>query len=140
MVKLSEEALADIRRQIEEEPSHGPGTFRFPGRREEEGYNPGVITNRFTRYESTKGYVNVADVDTEVIEFSGIPDSIEIFVLDFDVYVTFVNDRGGVNEPILINAANFYDPGIVYRRVLARNLVAGSVGRIQVVAKWAWRG
>lgn len=139
MVRVSEEALADIRRQIEEEPSHGPGGFRFPGAREADDYHAALISGRFCRYESTKGYVNVADVDRQVIEFSGIPDSIEIFVLDNDILVTFLNDAGGVNEPIQVNSANFYEPGIVYRRLIARNAVALAVGRIQVVAKWVYR-
>lgn len=139
MVRVSEEVLADLRRQIEEEPSHGPGTFQFPGARGEEGYHAALVSGRYCRYESTKGYVNVADIDTEVIEFSGIPDSIEIFVLDHDVLLTFLNTAGGVNEPIQVNASNFYEPGIVYRRLIARNAVALSIGRIQVVAKWVYR-
>jgi len=138
MVRISEEALADIRRQIEEEPSHGPGAFRYPGPLSREIDSPAWVTQRYRRYESTKGYVNVGTSDAEVIDFSGVPDSIEIWVLDNDVLITFVTEEGAANEVIQVNANNFYEPGIVYRRVLARNVTAGLVGRIQVVAKWAY--
>lgn len=138
MGRLTEAELAVLRPLIEEEPSHGPGTFQYPGDRDRDDYIRSLVTTRFCRYESTKGYVNVADTDTEVIEFSGIPDSIEIWILDNDVLLTFLNDAGGSNEPIQVNAGNFYEPGIVYRRLIARNATSGLVARLQAVAKWVY--
>ena len=136
MARLTEDELMVLRRLIEEEPSHGFSDVQYPGLRDRESYRRGMVTQRYLRYEATPGYISLATAAAEVIEFSGCPDSIEIFVLDFAAIISFVNLRGEVNEGIQIEAANFYEPGIVYKTVVARNAVAGSVARIQIVGKW----
>ena len=139
MVRLTEQEIAVLSGLLDDERRGAPGLHGFPGMRPVEDARPGLVTQRFLRYESTKGYITVADADTEIIEFSGMPDSIEIWVLTNNVLVTFVNVEGAANEPIQVNASNFYEPGIAYRRVIARNAVAGVVGTIQVVGKWVER-
>lgn len=138
-MRLSEQQLAALRLLIEEEPSgpHAPG--EYPIGRERDDWRPSLITTRFCRYESTNGYVVVNDAYTQVIEFSSLPDSIEVWVLDNNIEIQFLSEIGGRNESITLNAGNFYEPGIVYRSLVARNLVAAAVGRIQVVAKWSYR-
>lgn len=139
MARLSEAQLTVLRALIEEEPSSGVRSFEYPPDRERDSYRQSLVTQRYLRYEATVGYISLGTDDAEVIEFSGCPDSIEIFVLDFAAIIKFVNLRGETNEGIQIEAANFYEPGIVYKTVVARNAVAGSVARIQVVAKWVYR-
>lgn len=138
MARLTEAELLVVRGLIEEEPSslHRPG--EYPWQRDRSSYVAALVSQRFVKYESSNGFVNVADTFTEVLKFSSIPDSIEIHVLDFAVEVRFLNVRGGRNESITISAGNFYEPGIVYEAVEARNLVALSVARIQVVGKWVY--
>lgn len=139
MARLNEAELAVLRRLIEEEPVSDARSFEYPPGRDRDYYRPALVTTRFCRYESTNGFVNVADAFAEVLKFSSLPDSIEIFVLDFSAVIRFLHDRGGQNESITINAGNFYEPGIVYEIIEARNLVAASVARIQVVGKWVSR-
>jgi len=128
-----------LRALTEEEPGAAPPFPVYPSDRDRDFYRPGLITARFCRYESTKGFVNVADVFTGVLKFSSLPDSIEIFVVDFAAEIRFLHDRGGSNESITLSAGNFYEPGLVYEILEARNLAAGSVARVQVVGKWVAR-
>ncbi len=135
---LGEAAIAALRQRIEEEPEgrHAPG--EYPLGREREPSLMSLITRRYYRYEATAGFLSVGDSYGQVIEFSSLPDAIELFVLDQSVDVQFLADVGGRNEPITIPANLFYEPGIVYRSLIAKNTTAGLTGRIQVVAKWAY--
>lgn len=135
-VMLTEAQLGALRVLIEEEPGGHVSPGAYPLGRERAEYVEVMRTARYSRYESTNGYVFVADVFTEVIEFSSMPDAVEIFVLDHDIELELVNVLGGKNESVTILANNHWEPGIVYRHLLARNLIAGVIGRIQVVAKW----
>lgn len=137
--RLTEAEISALQGRLRDEPGAYPPLPEFPDPRDRDYQHRAFITSRYLRYESTNGYVNVADAYTRVIKFSSIPDSIELWVLDFSVEVQFLNDVGGKNESITINAGNFYEPGIAYESIVARNLVTLSIGRIQVVAKWVYR-
>ena len=99
-----------------------------------------TVADKFDRHEASNGFVTVGDTDADILVFSGTPDRVEVFVELNDVIVTFGDYLGLEEAEITLRAGVRYEPDLPARRVIARNAVAGAVGRVQVVGKWAEAG
>ena len=93
----------------------------------------------FPRHESTRGYVICGTANATIIMFSGTPDRVEIWAELNDLIVTLTDLLEREEATVTIRAGQYWEPSIPCRQVIARNAVAGSIGQIQVVGKWAQR-
>ncbi len=99
--------------------------------------SPSILTDTFLGYQSTEGYVTLADTLADLITFSGQPDRIELTCLSFPALVQFTDEHGRVRPEIRIEAGGAYDAQLRARKVRARNATAGSNALVQVIGKWA---
>ena len=97
---------------------------------------PAALTNTFRTSHATVGYQNVADAMTDVLLLPGIPDDLEIHVLDNPIIISVTDEQRRDAPEITIPASTATSTLTRDRLIRARNLVAGNVGRIQVIARW----
>jgi len=96
-----------------------------------------VLTDTFREQQTTSGFVTVADADADVLVFAGRPVRVEIVVELFDVIVSLRDRTLRVSDEITLRAGQRYEWQLAGDRVVARNAVAGSAGRVQVIGQWA---
>lgn len=111
----------------------------FPEARPREVGPPSLIGEKYERYESTAGFVAVADTDTEVITFSGRPDSIVLSALVGAVLVTLTDRLNRESHVIPVRIGETIETHISRERVLARENVAAAGATLSVVGKYAER-
>lgn len=94
-----------------------------------------------TRYERAEASpVTVApDTDTELIRFSGRPDTVTLIAHDFAAVFTFVDFVGRTITEYLVDAFGVHDTHLAADRILVRNHVAASAAHVQAIGKWAER-
>jgi hypothetical protein len=109
----------------------------FPSPRARARGAPTLIGEKYERYESTAGFVAVADTDTEVITFSGRPDSIVLHALVGAVLVTLTDRLDRQTHVIPVGIGETIETHIAAERVLARENVAAAGATLSVVGKWA---
>jgi len=96
-----------------------------------------ITVEKYERYEATAGFVAVADTDTEVITFSGRPDSIVLHALVGAVLVTLTDRLDRETHVIPVGIGETIETHIGRERVLARENVAAAGATLSVVGKWA---
>jgi hypothetical protein len=98
------------------------------------------VVEKYGRYQSTAGFVAVADVDTDVISFAGRPDSIVLQARVADVLVTLTDELDRETHVIAVVAGEPIETHIGRRRVVARERVAAGGAELFVLGKWAEEG
>jgi hypothetical protein len=101
------------------------------------GGAPAMTVEKYERYESTVGFVAVADDDAEVITFSGRPDSIVLHALVANCLVTLTDRLNRQTHVIPVGIGETIETHVAAERVLARENVAGGGATLSVVGKWA---
>lgn len=109
---------------------------RYPAARERPALPAAGLTDRFERVETTRGFVTLGDTDAEVINFSGTPNRIEVLCELFDAILT--PRARGVSEiqTITMRAGQSLDLDLGVSVLVARNAVAGSNARLQVIGRY----
>lgn len=116
-----------------------PSHHGYPAPRLREAGPEPVTTEKFGRYEATAGFVAVADTDTEVITFSGRPDSIVLQARVADALVTLRSRAGSETHVIPVVAGAPVETHIAREVVIARERVAAGGAELSVIGKWAER-
>jgi len=110
--------------------------LRYPEPRERWTAPAAVLTDRFTRAETTRGFVTLGDTDAEIILFSGTPNRIELLVELFDAIIT-PRTRGEQEiQTITMRAGQSLQLDLGVGIIVARNAVAGSNARLQVIGRY----
>jgi len=109
----------------------------FPSPRPRAHGAPLVLGEKFERYESTNGFVAVADTDDEIITFSGKPDCIVLKALVANVLATLTDRLDRQTHVIPVGIGETVTTYISAERVRARENVAGGGATLSVVGKWA---
>ncbi len=101
-----------------------------------EGARPGLV-EKYERYQSTEGFLAVADTDTEVITFAGRPDSIVLTARVADAIVTLRSRWGSETDEFPVLAGATLETRLSAEVVFARERVAAAGAELFVVGKWA---
>ena len=97
---------------------------------------PAVLVNQYRVTLTTRGFQNVADAMTDVIRLPGIPDDLEIHILDRAAIVTVTDEQRSNDREITLSAGTSSNTLPRNRLIRARNETAGLTARIQVIARW----
>lgn len=110
---------------------------RYPEPRERPGAPVSVVTDRAPRWDSTAGFVTLADADAEVIRFAASVARIIVRARTNDALVTIApRGRAGL-RPVRVVAGTEWDAGAAGEIVSARNATAGLAADVQVVGYYA---
>jgi len=108
----------------------------YPEPRERWPASEAVLTDRFARVETTRGFVTLGDTDAEVLVFSGVPERVELIVELFDAIITPRSRARSEDFTVTMRAGQSHKLDVSAERILARNAVAGSNARLQVIGRY----
>lgn len=112
----------------------------YPALRPERGYEGPALTEHYVSYETSNAETTLGDTDTEIIRFSGRPDSIVLTARTNGALVT-IRQRGREGgTAITVPAGETIETDVRGEIILARNLVALSNAVLSVQGKWLARG
>ncbi len=109
----------------------------YPTPRDRPAGHAAALSDKFPRRESTRGFVTLGNTDADIINFSGTPDRVEVFVETNDAILRFTGLIDTERAEITIRAGVRYEPDFCARRVIGRNATAGLNASVQVIGKWA---
>ena len=114
-----------------------PQEHTFPPPRQ--GVGPYGKAKAATRYERADAspLTTLADTNSELIRFSGRPDSITLSAQAFGALFVFQDFLGRTITELHVPAGGTQESYLAADRVSARNAVAGSNSIAQAVGKWA---
>lgn len=97
---------------------------------------PAALVDNYRVILSSQGFIALADTMADILRLPGIPDTLEIQVLDNAAIVSVTDEQRRDAQEITIAAGTSTDTLPRDRLIRARNAVALSVARIQILARW----
>src|SRR5574341_715662 len=91
-----------------------------------------ALVNQYRATITSGGFVAIGNSMADFILLPGVPDTLEIHVLDNAAVISVGDASGAIAREITIGAGGSSDTLIRDRLIRARNLTSGSTARIQV--------
>jgi len=113
-----------------------PKAEAYPAARERGGGAPPLIAGQYGRMETTAGFVTLTDTDTDIIAFSGAPDSVTIVVETFNATIQYQRRGYAAVDTVLVRAGQTFAPDVQVEIIRGRNTTPGSNALVQVIGKW----
>lgn len=100
---------------------------------------PPAVAELYERTEGPSAETTLADTDATVFTFSGRPESIVLSARTNGALVRLTDELDRESHSLTVLPNQTVETHIRARRVIARNLVAGSNAALSVIGKWAAR-
>jgi len=113
-----------------------PKAEAYPAARERGGMPVPLVAGQYGRMETTAGFITLGDAFSDVIQFSGSPDSVTVIVETFDALIQYQRRGEPSQDAVVVRAGQTFAPDVKTEVIRARNNLAGSNATVQVIGKW----
>ena len=113
-----------------------PKAEAYPAARERGGGAPPLVAGQYERMETTAGFITLGDTDSDIIVFSGAPDSVTVIVETFNATIQYGRRGERAQDTVLVRAGQTFAPDVKTEIIRGRNTTAGSNASVQVIGKW----
>lgn len=109
---------------------------RWPPQASTEPPDAAALSNQYRTILTSNGYKSLGDTMADALVLPGIPDELEVHILDNAAVISITDEQRRDPAPVTLPAGTASSSFNRDRFIRGRNAVAGAIARIQIIARW----